>query len=135
MLSTATRAPSLHFSHRFFCQVVSLTLLSIPSSTSSLILPPHLSSFPHLLLLASTHGPPCALQFDLTGNILRVQTVHTSACAHLQTNERAHAPHHVADCGEWIDGRWTDGVCGGERVVCRALCVDKVMISPSHLPC
>lgn len=56
-----------------------------PPASSSLL-------FSQSPVLARIHGPPFALQFDLTGSILYrwVQTLHKNTCAHLQINMQMH---------------------------------------------
>lgn len=56
----------------------------------------------------------------------------TASCL-MQSNTHTNVPHNVTDCGEIEE--WSDGVSGEDKEVCRAQYVDKVMISPSLLPC
>lgn len=56
----------------------------------------------------------------------------TASCL-MQSNTHTNVPHNVTDCRE-IE-KWSDGVSGEDKEVCRAQYVDKVMISPSLLPC
>lgn len=113
--------PSLHLSFFFFV-VRRLVWCSFPLLPSS---KPPLSSFSPLL-------PPLFPGHPLSSDLIsRGQCSVVAGCS---SRTQTHLEHACAPAPCW---RLVGGVTAsvGEKEVCRAQCVDKVMISPSHLPC
>ena len=116
--------PSLRLFFFFFVKQLVWCSFPLPQATSIIVFFSFSVFFPALPPLFPGHPLPSDL-------ISRGQCSVVAGCS-LCT--QTHSEHAYAPTPCW---RLVGGVTAsvGEKEVCRAQCVDKVMISPSHLPC